>query len=97
MLTIRLDNYVIRSSTKLGDTRDIDEPTYKSFNLPTRLSTYLQDINQTAYNTFDSVERLPTNHGTRIRPQTRLSTKLQDFEHEHWRNDFEYEQKNIDL
>ena len=39
-----------------GDTHDIAEPTYKTFNLPTRLSTYLLDINPTAYKTFN----LPT-------------------------------------
>ena len=42
-----------------GDTRDIAEPTYKTFNLPTRLST---------------------NHYTKIRPHTRLSTNFQDFQ-----------------
>ena len=31
-----------------GDTHDIAAPTYKTFNLPARLSTYLQDINPTA-------------------------------------------------
>ena len=39
-----------------GDTRDIAEPTYKTFNLPTRLSTYLLYKNPTAYKTFN----LPT-------------------------------------
>ena len=47
-------------------TRDLGEPTYKTFNLLTRLSTYLLDISPTAYKTFN----LPT----------RLSTCLQDFQ-----------------
>ena len=38
-----------------GDTRHIAEPTYKTFNLLMRLSTYLQDF-QLTYKTFD----LPT-------------------------------------
>ena len=50
---------------------DIAEPTYKTFNLPTRLSTYLLDINPTAYKTF----HLPTNQKPTV---TRLSTYLQD-------------------
>ena len=54
-----------------GDTHDIAEPTYKTFNLPTRLSTYLLDINPTAYKTFN----LPTRQNPTV---TRLSTYLPD-------------------
>ena len=61
-----------------GDTRDIAEPTYKTFNLPTRLSTYLQDKNTTAYKTFNLPTRLSTNYYTKTRPHTRLSTNLQE-------------------
>ena len=54
-----------------GDTHDIAEPTYKTFNLPTRLSTYLLDINPTAYKTFTYLlDKNPT--------VTRLSTYLLD-------------------
>ena len=47
-----------------GDTCDIAEPTYKTFNLHTRHSTYLQDF-QLTYETYTL-------------PQTRLSRNLQD-------------------
>ena len=57
-----------------GDTRDIAEPTYKTFNLPTRHKydrkldfqlTYktfnqLLDINPTAHNTFNQLTKVPT-------------------------------------
>ena len=35
-----------------GGTRDMAEPTYKTSNIPARLSTYLQDFEPT-YNTFN--------------------------------------------
>ena len=55
-----------RYPIKVGDTRDIAEPTYKTFNLFTRLLTYLQDFQLT--------------YKTQIQPQTILSTNLQDFQ-----------------
>ena len=53
-----------------GDTREIAEPTYKTFNQLTRLST--------TYKTFDLYSRLSANYYTKKRPQSRFQTNLQD-------------------
>ena len=59
--------FIVLRTALGGDTRNIAEPTYKTFNLPTRQKyDRIQDF-QPTYKTFN-------------RPHTRLSTYLQGFQ-----------------
>ena len=64
-----------------GDTRDIAEPTYKTFNLHTRLSTdRIQDF-QPTYKTFNKLlDKNPTAYKTFNLPTRQISDRIQDFQ-----------------